>query len=150
MGGSLGGLVFMLGVILGPRGDAPAPAPSPLESVALPPPLARVLLDYEQAWGARDAAGLAALFAPDGFVLASGSPAVRGRAAIERLYSGAGGPLSLRALAYATEGSTGYIIGAFSRQKEGADVGKFTLTLRRDGEGRWLIMSDMDNGNSRP
>jgi len=30
------------------------------------------------------------------------------------------------------------------------DGGKFTLTLRKAGDGRWLIMSDMDNGNSRP
>ncbi|MEE8218925.1 MAG: DUF4440 domain-containing protein, partial [Vicinamibacteria bacterium] len=61
-----------------------------------------------------------------------------------------GGPLALRALAYATEGGVGYIIGAYARRRGEPDVGKFTLTLRRDGEGRWLIMSDMDNGNSRP
>jgi ketosteroid isomerase-like protein len=28
-------------------------------------------------------------------------------------------------------------------------MGKFTLTLRRGRDGRWLIASDMDNG-SRP
>jgi hypothetical protein len=44
----------------------------------------------------------------------------------------------------------GYIIGGFSRQKGEADIGKFTLTLRRGADERWLIMSDMDNGNSRP
>jgi ketosteroid isomerase-like protein len=27
------------------------------------------------------------------------------------------------------------------------DVGKFTLTLRKGADGRWLIVSDMDNGN---
>ena len=42
---------------------------------------------------------LAALFAEDGFVLSSGVPPVRGRAAIRRHYEGQGGPLSLRALA---------------------------------------------------
>lgn len=119
-------------------------------SVELPAPLARVLKDYESAWQAKDAAALAALFAEDGFVLSSGAPPVRGRAAIEKHYTGQGGPLSLRALAYATEGSTGYIIGGFSRGKGEADIGKFTLTLRKDAAGRWLIMSDMDNGNSRP
>lgn len=121
-----------------------------LPSVALPAPLARVLTDYEGAWQAKDASALSRLFAEDGFVLASGAPPVRGRAAIEKHYTGQGGPLSLRALAYSTEGATGYIIGGFTRRKGEPDAGKFTLTLRKGVDGRWLIMSDMDNGNSRP
>jgi ketosteroid isomerase-like protein len=123
---------------------------SELPSVALPATLARVLTDYEDAWQEKDAAALAALFAEDGFVLSSGVPPVRGRAAIEKHYAGQGGPLSLRALAYATEGSTGYVIGGFARRKGEPDIGKFTLTLRKAPDGRWLIVSDMDNGNARP
>jgi ketosteroid isomerase-like protein len=126
-----------------------APAPAPLPSVEPPAPLARVLTDYESAWQKKDAAALAALFTEDGFVLSSGVPPVRGRAQIEKHYTGQGGALSLRALAYATEGSTGYIIGGFARKKGEPDIGKFTLTLRRGADGKWLIMSDMDNGNSR-
>ena len=126
---------------------APAPTPSPLPSVALPPELARVLTDYEAAWRAKDAAALARLFAEDGFVLGSGAPPVRGRAAIESAYAGSGGPLVLRALAFATEGPLAYIIGAFARQPGEPDVGKFTLTLRKDASGKWVIVSDMDNGN---
>ncbi len=122
---------------------------APLPTVALPDALARVLTDYEAAWKARDAAALAALFAEDGFVLSGGTPPVRGRARIEEHYQGKGGPLSLRALAFATEGSVGYIIGGYARQKDEPDVGKFTLTLRRAADDRWLIVSDMDNGNSR-
>ncbi len=128
---------------------SPTPAPSSLPSVVLPPALARVLTDYEVAWQNKDAAALAALFAEDGFVLSSGSPPVRGRAAIERHYAGAGGPLALRALAYATEGSIGYIIGGFSRARGEPDTGKFTLTIVKGRDGRWLIQSDMDNGNAR-
>ena len=123
---------------------------SQLPSVSLAPELARVLTDYEAAWQARDPKKVAMLFAEDGFVLSIGHPPVRGRAAIERQYAKAGGPLSLRALAYATEGSIGYIIGGFTRHRGDPDTGKFTLTLRRGEDGRWLIMSDMDNGNSRP
>jgi ketosteroid isomerase-like protein len=126
-----------------------ARAQDALPSMELPPELARVLTDYEEAWQRRDAAGLAALFTEDGFVLSSGAPPVRGRAAIEKHYAGSGGPLSLRALACETEGKTGYIIGGFARSKGEPDVGKFTLTLRRGADGRWLIVSDMDNGNSR-
>ena len=97
----------------GGRGLAGARTPrrravaEPLPSVTLPAALARVLTDYERAWAAKDAAGLAALFAEDGFVLAGGTPPVRGRAAIQRHYAGKGGPLSLRALAYATRARPG-------------------------------------------
>ncbi len=119
-------------------------------SVVLPPPLARVLADYEAAWQGKDAAAPAALFAGDGFVPPNGAPPGAGRAGIRKHYAGQGGPLALRALTYATEGSTGYIIGGFARHRGEPDVGKFTLTLRRDAQGRWLIVSDMDNGNSRP
>ena len=68
---------------------------------------------------------------------------------IEKAYAGSGGPLVLRALAFATEGPIGYIIGGFPRKAGESDVGKFTLTLKKDAGGRWLIMSDMDNGNQR-
>ena len=119
--------------------------------VEVPPELARVLTDYEAAWGAKDAAALAALFAEDGYVLASGGPAVRGRDAIRSHYTGAGGPLFLRAFAYATEGSVGYILGGYrGRQDMPEDEGKFTLTLRKTSDGTWKIVSDMDNMNSRP
>src|SRR5215208_714670 len=60
-----------------------------------------------------------------------------------------GGPLALRAIAFAAEGSIGYIIGGFARKEGEADIGKFTLTLRKGGDGRWLIMSDMDSANQR-
>jgi ketosteroid isomerase-like protein len=122
--------------------------PSP-PSVPLPEDLARVLTDYEAAWAAKDAAKLAALFAEDGFVLSSGVPPVRGRAAIEKHYTGQGGPLALRAFAFAREGSVGFILGAFAQQRGGPEIGKFTLTLKKDANGRWLIQSDMDNANAR-
>lgn len=119
-------------------------------SVKLPPDLGRVLTDYEAAWRSGDGAALARLFVEDGFVLPNGGPPVRGRVAIQRYYKGPGGPLALRAFAFATAGAVGYIIGGFARQEGGPDVGKFTLTLRKGAGGRWLIVSDMDNGNRQP
>lgn len=122
-----------------------------LPSVALPPELDRVLRDYESAWGRRDPAALANLFADDGFVLQGGKPAVRGRAAIASAYAGQGGaPLRLRALAFATADTVGYIIGAYGYGDAAGDRGKFTLTIRRQPGGRWLIFSDMDNGSQLP
>ena len=118
-------------------------------TVELPRELDRVLTDYETAWAVRDAKALAALFAEDGFVLPGGQPPVRGRAAIAHYYQGHGGPLSLRAIAYATEGQVGYILGGYAGEKGKEDDGKFTLTLRKDASGKWWIFSDMDNSNRR-
>lgn len=127
----------------------PQNSSAPEPSVKLPPALARVLTDYEAAWRSRDAATLSRLFAENGFVLPNGKMPVRGRAAIQQYYTGQGGPLALRAIAYGAEGKVGYIIGAFARQAGDADAGKFTLTLTKGSDGRWLIMSDMDSMNSR-
>ena len=140
-------LIMTLLMATSAAGQQAAPAPEP--SVSLPPELARVLTDYEAAWSKRDPAALAGLFAEDGFVLPSGRPPVRGRAAIQKHYTGHGGPLSLRAIAYATEGSVGYILGGYTDTAGKPDIGKFTLTLRKGSDGRWLIMSDMDNPNAR-
>ena len=141
----LGAAISTLAVTGGvQQGEAQQP------SVQLPAELARILTDYEAAWRKRDAAALASLFAEDGFVLSNGRPPVRGRAAIQQAYTGAGGPLVLRAIAFAKEGSIGYIIGAFARKEGEADLGKFTLTLRKSADGRWLIVSDMDNSNRPP
>jgi ketosteroid isomerase-like protein len=129
--------------------EAP-PAASAEPTVNLPPELARVLTDYETGWKAGDAAALSRLFAEDGFVLPQGRGPVKGRAAIQKLYTRAGSPLSLRAIAYATNGDVGYIIGGYSAEPGKPDEGKFTLTLRKGDGGRWLIVSDMDNSNRRP
>jgi ketosteroid isomerase-like protein len=125
------------------RPSVPTPA-----TVTLPSELDRVLRDYERAWRTSDVPALVALFTEDGFVLQPGHPPVRGRAALAERYAGqGGGALRLRALAYATADTVGYIIGAYGYGDDPKDVGKFTLTLRRASAGRWLIVSDMDNGN---
>jgi len=142
-------LLILLMAALPVTGQAQSPPQvERLPSVELPPALDRVLRDYERAWGGGDAAALAALFTDDGFVLQSNRAPIRGRAAIEALYRGqAGGDLRLRALAFATADSVGYIIGAYGYGEAPADRGKFTLTLRRGPDQRWLIASDMDNGS---
>ena len=144
---TLGVLLLAAGFALA---QAPAPAPAQEPSVTLPAELDRVLRDYETAWRARDAAALAKLFTDDGFVLSGGKPPARGRAAIQQRYTGAGGPLALRAMAFATSGDVGYIIGGYAGKEGTPDEGKYTLTLRKGADGRWLIMSDMDNPNRPP
>jgi uncharacterized protein (TIGR02246 family) len=127
---------------------AQPPSVPPQPSVTLPPDLARVLTDYEAAWSSRDAAALARLFADDRVVVPNACPPVKGRAAVQQCYTGSGGGLSLRAVAFGTDGSIGYIIGAYTQQKGQPDGGKFTLTLLKE-EGRWLILADMDRGYPR-
>lgn len=138
-------LVLPARVLAQPAGSAPGPLPT----VDLPRDLDRVLRDYEREWQARSASGLAALFVEDGFVLQGGKPPVRGRAGITEAYQRAGGPLALRALAFATADTVGYIIGAYSMSPGSPDIGKFILALRRESGGAWRIAADMDNGNSR-
>jgi ketosteroid isomerase-like protein len=116
-------------------------------TITLPSDLGRVLEDYERAWRKGDSQALAELFTEDGFVLSPGSPMVRGRREIAKHYGHAGGPLLLRSVAFSSDGTVGLIIGAFSDRPGNTDRGKFTLTLRRDRAGKWLIFSDMDNGN---
>lgn len=144
-------LGFMLaGPLFGQNVQEPA-AVTKLPDVALPPQLDRVLRDYERAWRAGDALTLASLFAEDGFVLQSNRPPMRGRPAIQAAYKGqGGGSLRLRALAFATGDTYGYIIGAYGYGNTPGDTGKFTLTLRRTPGEPWLISSDMDNPNASP
>ena len=115
----------------------------------LPAGIDRVLRDYEAAWRASDPEALALLFTEDGFVLADGSPPVRGRDAIRRKYAGSGGPLWLRPLGHAVDGDVGYVVGVYGRDPGEPPRGKFVLALRRDGTGRWRIAADMDNRNER-
>ncbi|MGV6485177.1 YybH family protein [Stenotrophomonas indicatrix] len=142
--------LLMAGPVIAQESAAPSPA-ARVADVALPAALDRVLRDYEQAWRTGDAKALAGLFAEDGFILQSNQPPVRGRAAIEAAYAGEGSsPLRLRALAYAAEETTGYIIGAYTYGNNVGDTGKFTLTLKREAGGPWMIFSDMDNTNAPP
>lgn len=120
-----------------------------LPSVELPPGLDRVLRDYERAWEAGNAEALAALFTEDGFVGNRGGW-IRGREGIREEYVRAGGPLRLRGLAYATDGDTGWIVGAYGygEMADESDAGRFLLALRRAADGRWLIAADLDSSNT--
>jgi ketosteroid isomerase-like protein len=141
-------LTAVVAAICGIPAVAQTPASTAqLPSITLPPALDRVLRDYERAWRARNADSLAALFTPDGFTLSSNQPMRRGQAAIREGYANSGGPLALRAVAYAADDTVGYIIGAFAGQTGDPDSGKFVLALRRVRGGPWRIAADMDNGN---
>jgi ketosteroid isomerase-like protein len=143
------GLLAVLTLFLTSAHAQERPRPELPAEIELPNEVDRVLRDYETGWRSSDSAGLAALFTPEGFILRPGNPPVRGRANIEEAYRGSGGSLILTAYDYAVDDSVGYIIGGFRYSPEGADLGKYTLTLRKLEDGRWYIQSDMDNSNRR-
>lgn len=132
-------------------GAQEAPDLQRLPSVDLPAELDRVLREYETAWAAGDAEGLAGLFTHDGLVR-SPDGWIRGHEAIRAKYENAGGPLHLRAIAYSVEDVSGYIVGAYGYGEESPveDRGVFVLALRRtDADGPWLIAADLDNSINR-
>jgi ketosteroid isomerase-like protein len=134
--------------LLAPPAGAQEAASTPLPSITLPPELERVLQDYARAWQAGDEAVLVSLFTPDGFV-PTRNGWVRGSEAIRATYADSQGPLRLRALAYATADTAGYIVGAYGYGDTpgSPDAGKFLLALRRAPGGRWLIAADLDQSN---
>jgi uncharacterized protein (TIGR02246 family) len=118
--------------------------PAETSDARLPPDLQRVLDDYSAAWEARDAKALAALFAGDRMVVPNACAPAPGRAGIEACYTGAGGPIDLRALDHRIDGPAAYIIGEYSDAPGAPAAGKYVLTLTRGADGRWLIVADMD------
>ena len=116
-------------------------------SVELPDELRKVLTDYETHWANSDAEALANLFTEDGFILRPRNFPTRGRTDIEEAYQNSGGDLRLSAYDFGIDGNLGFILGGYTYGNRTEDVGKFTLVLKKV-EGRWLIHSDMDNGNS--
>lgn len=115
--------------------------------VELPDDLQRVLTDYETHWANNNAEALANLFTEDGFILRPRNTPTRGRLKIEEAYQSSGGDLRLSAYDFLIEGNLGFIIGGYTYGTQTEDVGKFTLILKKIDE-KWLIHSDMDNGNS--
>ena len=143
-------VLTVLALVVGASAGAAQQSARPVPTVVLPAELDRVLRDYERLWAAGDAAGLAAIFAPDGMALSSGRPPAVGRAAIAEEYKVAGGPLRLRAIAFAVSDSVGYIVGLYHYGNVAEDTGKFVLALRRAGVSPWLIAADIDNSMRRP
>lgn len=116
-------------------------------TIQLPDELDRVLRDYERDWAASDEASLAGLFTMDGFVRSEGGW-IRGREAIRERYRSAFGDLRLRAVAFSTGETAGYIVGAYGYGEEASerDRGVFVLGLRRDSaDDPWLIAADLDH-----
>jgi ketosteroid isomerase-like protein len=131
-----------------PQPTAAGPQEAP-PAIALPPPLDRVLRDYETAWRDGNGARMAALFTEDGYAVQNGAEIRRGREAIARGITRPGGSLQLTAFAYSASGTIGYIIGGYRYPDTVGAGGRFVLALRSGPDGRWLIAADLDNAGPR-
>lgn len=120
------------------------PSVEPLPSIVLPAEIDRVLRDYERHWSSGNAEGLVSLFTPDGMIRRRGW--IQGHAALRKGLQGSEGDLRLRAVGFAVDGTVAYILGAYGygAETQPPDRGVFILTLRRNGDGRWLITADLD------
>jgi ketosteroid isomerase-like protein len=133
--------------------QAPAQAPAAAQgtmppNITLPQELARVVTDLETMYAKRDGSA-ADLFVEDGVEMYPNRFPVVGREEIRKAYTGSGGPLTFHAFAYAMSGDVAFILGGFSspRNPGPPDRSKFTMTLRKNAAGRWMIKSAMNSSN---
>ncbi|MBZ9998537.1 MULTISPECIES: YybH family protein [unclassified Mesorhizobium] len=97
---------------------------------------------YVAAYRSKDAAGCAAIFAPDGEVHSPYAPRARGRAAIESLHAvwtqAAG---TNKTLAVTEAGSSGDLAWCLAAYSEGEAMGNGTSlsVFERQADGGWLV-----------
>ncbi|MGY1632192.1 YybH family protein [Geodermatophilus sp. SYSU D01186] len=101
----------------------------------------------------KDAAMMASVYAPDGRVLAPGTPAVEGRAAIEEFWKGmldqgveSG---TLKTLTLVEQGDLAVEEGQYEIRAGGAvvDTGKYVVVHRRQPDGSWKFGIDIFNSD---
>jgi uncharacterized protein (TIGR02246 family) len=101
---------------------------------------------------AKDAAGIAALYADDATVMPPNAAAVKGRAAIQSFWKGMvdqlTGKVTLARVGGWQGGDAGYEAGTYSAAMgTGTDTGKYLLTLKKGADGKWLITNDIFNSD---
>lgn len=111
---------------------------------------------FARAMAKSDGAALAALYSPDGQVMAAGSDPIRGREAIQKFFQGAldagVAAVSLKTLEVYGHVPTATEVGEYeSRDKEGKvlDHGKY-IVVWRHADGKWKVLRDMFSTNVPP
>jgi uncharacterized protein (TIGR02246 family) len=126
-----------------------------------PEPINELRSQFQAAYNAGDAAGVAALFADDAISLPDHHPALEGRPAIQEYYEGLF--KEYEATITITPGETeisrdlAHEHGTYAitvTPKAGGDTvmddGKYVIILRQGVDGTWKIHHDIDNSNRMP
>ena len=113
-----------------------------------------------EAFSRGDAAALGAFFAEDVRFMPPNMPMVNGRQAFQEVFQ-AGRDQGMRDISFELvqiefSGDLAYEVGAYrlNMQPEGgpaiADVGKYVVVFKRQGDGSWMIAADIFNSDSPP
>jgi uncharacterized protein (TIGR02246 family) len=112
--------------------------------------------EIRQRWmaagNAKDAAGIAALYAEDAMVMPPNAAAVKGRAAIQSFWKGMvdqlGSNVTLTRVGGWQGGDTGYEAGTYAAMMGTVnDTGKYLITFKKGADGKWLITNDIFNSD---
>jgi len=105
---------------------------------------------------AGNAAGMAALYTPNGQLMPPGSEPLRGTEAIRKFWEGAlasgVGAVQLKTLEVFAQGAIATEVGAYELKDKGGKVldhGKYIVVWRREGE-KWRLFRDMFSTNVPP
>lgn len=109
---------------------------------------------WADAYNAKDAAAIAAMYAEDGTLMPPHAPSAKGRQAIEAFIktdiAGAPGKLEITLTDSGTSGNLGFSRGTFSMADatgKAVDTGKW-LEVRKKVNGKWLIQFDIWNSDA--
>lgn len=108
--------------------------------VDLPSDIDAIVREFEGRWRARDAAGFAALFTPDG-VMRFGRDWQVTPAGIHLAGLGRGGTVRLHAQAFGVDSTLAFVAGSYAADSElpPGDAGRFMFALRKVDGGPWRI-----------
>ncbi len=113
---------------------------------------------FQKAANAKDAAGIAGLYAEDATLLAPGAPPIKGRKNIQGFWqafldAGASNP-TLQIVDVGTSGDLAYEIGAFEANLPNAQgvlarkTGKYVVVWKRQADGSIRMLADIFNENA--
>jgi uncharacterized protein (TIGR02246 family) len=109
--------------------------------------------NFMSAFARRDAAGMAALYTPDGQLLPTGSDVVDGPQAIEAFWQAVMGmgikEATLDTVEVEAHGDAAYEVGRYTLKGDGGqllDQGKYVVIWKRDG-GQWKLHRDIWNSS---